>query len=490
MKVSESTENKEGTINPLLGEKKKDKEKKKWEMPHIFVILLALIVLFTLLSYIIPAGNFVRVEGPGGIQLVSPGSFTYTEQTPVNFMEFMTAIPNGLVQSGVIIFGGLMLGGMFSVLGRTGIIELGVSKLSHTFAKNGILIIPFLMVVFSVFTAFTGAIELTLIYLPIITPLILKLGYDRMTAAAIVLCSTVAGFAVAMTAPATIGIAQKITELPLYSGIGYRSLILVFILAIGIIYIMRYAKKVQKNPELSLVYNANERNQDEALDMANNVPLKATKRQIIASIFLAGFFGIMFYGMIAQGWYFLELAGLYIIMGAVVGLIAGLKVTEICDAFTDGFKDMLLGVIIIGIARGVTVVLTEGNILDTIVFGISELIGGLPNSVVAVAMLIVQALLNFLVPSGSGQALISMPIMSGLSDLTGITRQTAVLAFQFGDGFSNIFYPTSGYFIATLIIAKISWEKWVRFIFPLLLIWYFMAAVFLVIAQSIKWGPF
>lgn len=461
---------------------------RKWQLPHIYIILLFMVILFALLSYIVPAGQFERVEGPTGAQIIKPGSFAFIEQSPVTFMEFMLAIPNGLVQSATIIFGGLMLGGMFSVFSRTGIIDLGVHKLSRTFAKKGIWIIPPLMTVFAVFTTFSGAIELTLIYLPIIMPLILKLGFDRITAAAIVLCSTVAGFAVAMTAPATIGVAQKLAELPLYSGIGYRAVMFFLFLAVCIWYVMRYAKKVKNNPETGILYD--QRAIDAEFQSSDQVAPKATPRQAVAAIAMFIGFGIMFYGMLEKGWYFLELAGLYMVMGAVVGLIAGLKPAEICDAFSKGFHDILIGVIIIGIARGVTVVLNEGNILDTIVYGISELISGLPSSITVVAMLAVQALFNFLVPSGSGQAMITMPIMTGLSDLVGVTRQTAVLAFQLGDGFSNIFYPTSGYFIATLAIAKISWGKWVRFLGPLLLIWYSMAALFLIIAQLIQWGPF
>ncbi|MGG1658442.1 YfcC family protein [Brevibacillus sp. NRS-1366] len=464
------------------------KTTRKWQLPHIYIILLSMVAFFTLLSYIVPAGQFERVEGPTGAQIIKPGSFTFTEQSPVTFMEFMLAIPSGLVQSATIIFGGLMLGGMFSVFSRTGIIDLGVHKLSLAFAKRGIWIIPVLMTVFAVFTTFSGAIELTLIYLPIILPLILKLGFDRITAAAVALCSTVAGFAVALSAPATTGLAQKLSDLPLYSGIGYRAIIFVFFLAVGIWYVMRYAKRVRNNPETGILYD--EREVDVDFQSSVTVVSKATPRQVVAVIAMLIGFIIMFYGMIEKGWYFLELAGLYMMMGCVVGLIAGLKPVEICEAFSQGFKDILVGVLIIGIARGVAVVLNEGNILDTIVYSISELISGLPSSFTAVAMLIVQAVLNFLIPSGSGQAMITMPIMTGLSDLAGVTRQTAVLAFQLGDGFSNIFYPTSGYFIATIALAKISWEKWVRFVVPLLLIWYSMAAVFLIIAQWMKWGPF
>ncbi|WP_081831837.1 Na+/H+ antiporter NhaC family protein [Geomicrobium sp. JCM 19038] len=169
-------------------------------------------------------------------------------------------------------------------------------------------------------------------------------------------------------------------------------------------------------------------------------------------------------------------------------MITGLNVSKIAETFNDGFKTILLGAMVIGFARAVSVILEDGQILDTIVNGTSQVVSAMPGALTAVFMMIVQGGFNFLVPSGSGQAVITMPIMSGLSDLVGITRQTAVLAFQFGDGFANILYPTSGYFMATLAIAKVGWDKWVKFIWPLLFVWYLLAVVFLMIAQYMNFA--
>ncbi len=456
------------------------------KIPHIFVILFCMIALASLLSYVIPSGEFERVENESGAEIVQPGTFSFTSADPVSLFDFMLAIPTGLIETAEIIFGILMIGGMFAVVEKAGLISLGVSKLGNIFSNRKLLIIPTLMIPFALFTTFTAQVELSLIYLPTILPLIIRLGFDKITAAAIVLIATIAGFTVGLTTPANLGVAQEIAELPFYSGIGYRSIILTIVLAIGIYYVWRYAKKIQADPTKSIVYDE----EDDVIDHSEETEQpKATTRQLIASIALGISIIILIYGLLKYGWYFQELAGLYVLIGAVIGLIAGLRPTEIAESFLDGFKQILLGAMIVGVARGVAVVLNDGNIMDTIIHAASITIESVPSSITAVIMMVIQGLLNFLIPSGSGQAMVTMPIMSGLADLSGVTRQTAVLAFLFGDGFSNIYYPTSGYFMATLALASVRWEKWIKFITPLLIIWYGLGAVFLIIAQLMKYGP-
>lgn len=461
------------------------KKRKKFKVPHIFVILFLMIALASLVSYIIPAGQFERVANDSGAEVIQPGTFEYIEASPVTFFEFMFAIPDGFIQTAEIIFGIIMIGGMFAVIERTGVISLAVNKLASKFADKGLWIIPTLMIPFALFTTFTGQVEMSLVYLPAILPLVLKLGFDKITATAIVLISTIAGFTLALAVPANLGVAQEIAELPLYSGMWYRIIILAVVLTIGMAYVWRYARKVQKNPELSIVFDEKD-DQPEVQELPAG---KATKRQLWTALTLLVAFGVLLFGLLNYGWYFRELTGLYALIGITAGLVAGLKPSEIADAFNEGFKKILLGAVVVGIARGIAVVLDAGDIMDTIIYALGELVSIVPDSVTAVFMLIVQAALNFLIPSGSGQAMVTMPIMTGLSDISGVTRQTAVLAFLMGDGFTNIFYPTSGYFMATLAVGGVRWEKWLKFIFPLLIVWYAIAAVSLVIAQFIDYGP-
>ena len=468
-----------------MQKKEKQQEKKSW-VPHIFVILFALIFLASLASYIVPSGFYERVTNEEGMKVIDPESFEYIERTPVSIFDFMLAIPNGFIETAEIIFGIIMIGGMFAVIERTGIISLGVGKLANTFSNRGLWVIPILMIPFALITTFTSQIELALIYLPAILPLILKLGFDKVTAAGIVLVSTVAGFTVGITSPANLGVAQQVSQLPLYSGMGYRIVALAIVLAIGIFFVIRYAKKIRDNPELSITYGENDLKQTAMMEDSNGQ--KATKRQIAASLVVLVAFAILIYGLLVHGWYFRELAGLYILTGVAVGLVGGLGASKIAESFIDGFKNILLGALVVGVARGVAVVLNQGNIMDTIIYAAGTLVESMPSGITATIMLIVQGALNFLIPSGSGQAMVTMPIMSGLADISGVTRQTAVLAFLFGDGFSNIFYPTSGYFMAALVIAGIKWEKWLKFIWPLLVIWYGLAIVLLLIAQFMNYA--
>lgn len=462
------------------------KSKRKFVMPHIYVILFALITLSVIATYIVPAGSYDREEVDGR-SIIIPDTFSYAEQTPVGILDFMTAIPRGVEQTVAIIFGIMAIGALFRVIEKAGIIDVILNFLIRSFGNKGMLIIPTIVIPLALFVALTGNIESSLIFLPALLPLFLRLGYDRMAATGTVLMATVVGFAVAITAPANLGTAQTIAELPLYSGIGFRLIILAVMLAVGILFIIFYIKKVQKDPSKTLITDNVDNSQ--FIKDETDAPELSTRTYVGTGIFILAL-GFMLFGIFQYQWYFTELAGFYLFAGIVSGLVAGLKPSGIAEAMNEGIQNIVLGALIVGVARAISVVLEDGAILDTVVYGLSIIVTMIPETFVPVAMMVTQGLLNFLIPSGSGQAAATMPIMVGLVDLTDMTRQTAVLAFQFGDGFSNIFYPTSGYFMAALAIAKIKYTDWIKFIWPLLLIWYGLGAVFLIIAYFINWGPF
>ncbi|WP_028784033.1 YfcC family protein [Thalassobacillus devorans] len=464
----------------------RQQEESRFKLPHVYVILFAMMVLGYLATYLIPSGTFERQQTESGANILIPGTFQFTEEVNLSIFDFIFAIPTGMVQAGEIIFGGLMMGGLVAVLEKAGLLPLVVHKIVTTLKSRTILVIPLLMIPIAVFTTITGALEMILIYVPIIVPLVVKMGFDRFTGLALVLVSATAGFSTGITAPATLGLSQEITELPLYSGAVYRMIIFTIITGIGIWYVWNYARKVQRDPSNSYVYDDGYDN--EFLTEDKGITHKSTAKQKIGLVVLTAGFGIMLYGLLVWKWYFVELGGWYAFLGIVIGLICGMNGSQIAETFHEGFKTMLLGVLLIGLARSISIILEEGNILDTIVFGITQVVGMVPGEVTAVAMMLVQGLFNFLVGSGSGQAMITMPIMSGLSDLLGVTRQTAVLAFQFGDGFTNILYPTAGPFMATLALAYVSWGKWVKFVLPILGIWIACCTVFLIIAQMIGWN--
>lgn len=461
--------------------------KKKFQMPHIYVILFILMALAALATYFVPAGEFERVTGPEDRESIDPDSYQEVEASPVGAVEFMMAIPRGLVDAGEVVFFTLIIGGMFMVLRKTGIIEIGVNKLTTAFSTKSTAVIPVLMIAFAAVCGVIGTQELSLVYVPVIIPLLIALKYDSVVAAAVALIATTAGFMTGFLNPINTGLGQQIADVPLYSGIELRLLAFAVMLAVGIIYVIRYAKKVQADPESSLVYEEDR----EKRELYSN-PDKAERsrfsgRQKVAGVFLIGFFAVLVFGVVTQGWFMLEMSGLFIIMGIVVGLVAGLTATQICEGFNEGFRDVLVGAIIVGVARSVAVVMEDGQVMDTIIYNLGAVVGHFPGVLSAIGMFLSQLVFNFLIPSGSGQALVTMPIMAPLSDLIGVTRQTSVLAFQFGDGLGNILFPTSGYFMATLVLAGVSWDKWVRFYFPLFLIWTAIAGVFLVAAQIIQW---
>ena len=464
-----------------------DTAKKKFQMPHIYVILFTFSALAAIATYIVPAGLFERVPGPDGRETIDPNSYSQIESTPVGLADFLTVIPRGLIEAGEIVFFTFIIGGMFAVLKRTGIIEVLVDRLANRFAKKSILLIPILTTVFAIVATLIGTPELSLVYIPVIMPLIIALGYDSIVAASIALMGTVIGFTAGVLNPVNVGLSQKIVGLPVFSGLEMRLILFIIALSVGIFFIMRYAKKVQKNPLHSYVYE-DDAEKRELYKKQENIEAKSMNtRQKYASVAALIFLVILVYGVLQFGWFMVEMAGLFIFMGIVVGLIAGLNATKISEAFTDGFREVLMGAIIVGLARSVAVVLEDGQIMDTIVHSLGSLVGEMPSVLGAVGMYLVQLTINFIIPSGSGQALVTMPIMGPLADMIGVTRQTAVLAFQLGDGFAHILFPTSGYFMAALVIAGVSWQKWVRFYLPVFLVFSGIGIVTLIIAQLMQY---
>ncbi|MEM5416988.1 Na+/H+ antiporter NhaC family protein [Staphylococcus gallinarum] len=464
------------------------KKAKKFNMPHIYVILFIFGVIATISTYFIPSGQFRRIKGPEGREMVDADSFHFISSKPVGIVDFISIIPKGLIEAGEIVFFTLIIGGMFMVLRKTGIIEIAVDKLARRFINQSVLIIPVLTTVFAIVATLIGTAELSLVYIPVIIPLIIALGYDSITATAIALCGTVVGFTVGVLNPINTGLAQKLSGIPVFSGIGLRIILFIVVLAVTIMFIMRYAQKIKNKPTLSSVYHADIEKRDLYQNITNQEPIEATNRQKWGIAVVLLFFVILVYGVISQGWFMIEMAGLFIIMGIIVGLVTGLSTQAICEAFNEGFKDVLMGAIIVGLARSIAVVLEDGKIMDTIVHGLGSVIDGATPTIAVVGMYAVQVAINFIISSGSGQALVTMPIMAPLADMLGITRQTAVLAFQLGDGFTHIFYPTSGYFMAALAIGGVSYTKWIRFFFPLFIIWGVISIITLIIAQLTGWS--
>lgn len=466
----------------------KEMKQKRFKIPHTYVILFAMIIIMALLTYVIPAGQYQKVESATGRMVVDPDSFANVDSNPAKPFDILKAFPKGLAAAQGIVFFIFIVGGSFNILNQTGAIEAGIGKIALGLKGKEVLMIPIIVFVFSLGGATIGMAEEAIVFVPIGIALARALGYDAVTGMAIVSLGAAAGFTSGFMNPFTVGVAQGIAEVPLFTGIGLRLVIWVCTLVLVIGYIYRYANKVKKDPSKSIVFELEQQEKDMAIDLSNIRTL--TKRDIIVLlIFFVGMATLVF-GVFKFGWYITEIAAIFLAIGIFSGLAAGTSLDEIAKQFINGAKDMATGALVVGLARGILVVMEGSMIIDTIVYGLASGISTLPRTVSAVGMLIVQSFLNLIIPSGSGLAATTMPIMSPLADVIGVTRQTAVLAYQFGDGITNSIVPTSGVLLANLSIAKIKYEEWFKFVGPLMLLWTLLGCIFMIIAVAINYGPF
>ncbi|MEG0291578.1 MAG: AbgT family transporter [Anaerovoracaceae bacterium] len=463
------------------------KTKKKFKVPHVYVLLLSMILICVALTYIIPAGQYQMTTLPDGREIVDASSFENVKNTPVSLMGFLSSVPRGMVESAMIIFFIFIVGGSFNVLQDTGAIEAGLGRLTKILNGKETIIIPVIMIVFSLGGAIIGMAEETLPFIPIMVSLAVAMGFDSITGTAMVLCGAGAGFAGAFMNPFTVGVAQGIAGLPLFSGMAFRAAMYGVLLVLTIGFVFRYAKKVKKDPTLSSMYEIDLAREDK-LDLSNLHEF-GKREKLILLVFLASI-GILIFGVVKYHWYMNEISALFLGMAIVVSIISKMGLNGFANSLAEGMAAIAAGALIVGFARGILVVMTDGNIIHPILNSAATFLGQLPSAITAVGMYIFQCLLNFIVPSGSGQAAVSIPIMAPLADLVDVTRQTACVAFQLGDGISNIFTPTSGYFMAGLALAKIPWTTWAKWILPLILAQYLIGGVFVVIAQMINLGPF
>ncbi|MBP1924223.1 putative ion transporter superfamily protein YfcC [Sedimentibacter acidaminivorans] len=465
----------------------KTKEKKKSRVPHSYVILFLMIIIMAILTYVIPAGQFERVD-VGGRTVVDPSSYSSVESNPATIFDVFKAVPKGLGAAQSIVFFIFIVGGSFNIITQTGAIEAGISKIAVSLKGKEKLLIPLIVLIFSIGGGTIGMAEEAIVFVPIGIALSRALGYDAVVGMAIVSLGAAVGFTSGFMNPFTVGVAQGIAEIPLFTGIELRLVIWVASLVLVIAYIYRYANKVKANPELSIVYDLEQEEKDHVIDLSN--VMEMTKKHVMVLLVFALGMVLLIFGVFKYGWYITEIAAIFIAMGIIAGLVGGMNVNEIAKEFILGAKEMTTGAIVVGVARGMLVIMESGLILDSIVNGLASAITMLPKSISAVGMLVVQSFINFFIPSGSGQAATTMPIMTPLADVIGLTRQTAVLAYQFGDGISNSIVPTSGVLLANLSVAKIKYDSWVKFVWPLIILWTLMAAVFMVIATAITYGPF
>jgi uncharacterized ion transporter superfamily protein YfcC len=514
------------------------------KVPHTYVIVFAILVLAAVTTWFVPGGEYDRhtvvVDGAPRTVIVD-NSFHYVENQPQTWQIF-SAFFEGFVDKADIIVFILMIGGAFWIMNKSRAIDIGIfafldftRKIEHwkllRFLGVNNVILVLIMTMFSIFGAVFGMSEETIAFIIILVPLAISMGYDSITGVAIVFVAAGLGFAGAILNPFTIGIAQGLSDLPLFSGIEFRIFSWFVINAVGFAFILAYANKIKKHPEKSPVHEIDDywrnRNNEHVEDVQYYSPKSAwvvyfmvliallafslnfsgegslwnsTEMKIgnasyhapvlpISTLLFAilGFFSLrksvhffiltlllftiiyLIVGVMGYGWYVMEIATLFFVMGLLSGISMSYSADDIVKYFLDGVKDILSAALIVGLAGGIIIILQQGKVIDTILHSLSQTMEGMGKVGSVEMMYLIQNVINIIIPSGSAKAALTMPIMAPFSDVIGVSRQATVMAFQFGDGFTNLLTPTSGVLIGVLGVARIPYDIWAKWIFKLII---------------------
>jgi len=521
---------------------------RKIAIPHTYVIIFAFIAAAALLTWILPGGEFdrERVDVNGTIrEVIIEGSFHDAEKHPQTWQLF-SAMFDGFVGKADIIVFILIIGGAFWIMNDSKAINVGIrSFLIHVrrleryrlFRWMGVdnMIITLIMLIFSAFGATFGMSEETIAFIIIFVPLAISMGYDSIVGVSMCFVGAGLGFAGALLNPFTIGIAQGLSSLPLFSGIEYRLFVWLAINLVGIIWVLRYAARIRKNPQDSPVYKSDSYwRGKEGIDleqMESRTPAMAWITFIILlggmTVFaileplstlrignseytfsflpvIAGLFAIsgvitlrkavqlfilnilvftilyLIVGVMGYGWFVREIATLFLVMGISSGMAMNRSANQITKLFIEGMRDILSAAVVVGLAGGILVILQDGRVIDSMLFSIAQSLQEFGKLASVSMMYLIQTMINIVIPSGSAKAALTMPIMSQFSDLIGLSRQATVMAFQLGDGFTNMITPTSAVLIGVLGVAKIPYEKWLKWVLPFMAILIFLGWLLLI----------
>lgn len=449
-------------------------------IPHTFTIVFGLIVLAAALTWVVPAGEFLR-ETVDGREVVVGGSFHRVERAPQTWQIF-SALFNGFVDKADIIVFILMVGGAFWILNNSHAIDIGVMAFLRRVQRLGRyrvvrwlgvdnIIITLVMLMFSLFGAVFGMSEETIAFVVVFIPLAIRMGYDSIVGVCMCYVAAHVGFAGAMLNPFTIGIAQGIAGLPLFSGLEYRLFCWVVLTVVGIAFVLWYAHRVKTRPERSPVHKLDDywRSRMEATEQST-----LTVRQGLILVVLLLTIVALVVGVLAFGWYIAEISALFLAMGILSGILDRQRADDIAKLFLAGCKDILSAALVVGLASGIIFILRDGRVIDTLLYGLTRSLAETGEVLSLAVMYLFQTALNIVMPSGSAKAALTMPIMTQFADLIGVSRQTTVLAFQFGDGFTNMLTPTSGVLIGVLGIARIPYGTWLAWV------WKFIAVLIVI----------
>ena len=463
----------------------KTRKQKGFHMPHVFIILLVIMLFVVLLSYLIPSGAYERIEDSSGITVINPDTFQYVEnETPITFMDYFEAVYTGFV-NGATIMGTLFISsGVIYLLEVSGAFGAGINMILKKTKGKEFSVVCIFYTIFVVFGVL-GYGEAAYPFYPLAVTIGFALGYDRMVGTALAIVGSTVGFTSGLMNTFTTGVAQQIVGLPLFSGIGFRAVGLVVFYIIGLSGLYTYCRKIKRDPSLSLMSEEymNQKKEEHAEGME-----EMNIRRALGLLVFLGIIIVQGFGCIRLGWSFPQIAAIYVIMGILLSVIFRIGPSEACQLFCKGAVRVFAAAFAVGLAQSVVVLMNQACIMDTIVHGMSQL---LENRSAILALLIIfvfVTLFNFLVVSGSGKAVIVMPILQPLGKILNINQQVLVLTYQYGDGITNSFWPGSS--LVQLSMCGVDYGSWIKFCWKIYLGFIVSAFVLVMIAYGIGYGPF
>ncbi|OFA03706.1 YfcC family protein [Duganella sp. HH101] len=454
----------------------------KLKLPHTFVLLSAILVLIAAATWLVPGGQY-NTHTVDGRQLVDASSFHLVPGRPQGLTQLLMAPIKGFTEAALIIGFVLIVGGAFAVLQKTAAIDALIESIARAHARSPVVraaLIPMFVTLFSLGGATFGMNEEAIPFILIFVPLALALGYDSIVGVAIPFVGSQVGFAAAFLNPFNVGIAQGIAGVPIFSGMAYRLLAWAIATGVTIAFLMWYAARIKAEPAKSPTYQLDlQKRRELAPTTEAERALRMSGRHKAVLWIFAATLAVMVLGVVRYGWFIEEIAALFLGMSILVGLAGRLDSDQLTEAFIHGARDLVGTALVIALARGAMILARDAHIIDTMLHALMPLVSSASPVFAAQKMFVMQSVINFFIHSGSGQAALTMPVMAPLADLVGISRQTAVLAYQFGE-FTTPMIPTSGITVGVLALARIPWITWARWMIPLQLAYAVLALLLLI----------
>lgn len=464
-------------------------KKRRFQQPDAYVLLFFVALLCAIATYILPAGKFDMIQ-KGDITITVPGSYHFVDSNSTGLVDFFTSFQNGMVAGAPLIFLILFTSGALAIIEKSGAIDALLKSTLSRFRNRLLLLIIPVGFMLSILGTTGIVVNSVIAFIPLGLFIARGLKLDPIFGVSLIYLGTFVGWNVPVFAPQTLGLSQRIAQLPLFSGISFRIIIYLAFLAATLMYIYMYARKIRKDPTNSILGAESftfelVKNGDEV-----EAPVKVSLQQkLILSFAGLSLLGFIIFSQIFK-WTENEMAALFIFIAIGAGLIARMSANDIAFTFIQGCKQMVYGALIVGMARAVGIILGDAMILDTIVNGLAKLLETSSPIVGSIGMYIGSAALHFLISSGSGESTVLMPILVPLADVLHITRQVAVQAVILGEGVVNTINPTSGVLMGVLAMSGISYGKWLKFMLPLTAVWFILGGLFIIIGMMINWGPF